>query len=369
MAEFKTALRAALVPVAIATATGCGFADLKDHRGVDANSSARGNEIRLRLHTVMDSQGTGKRAGTYLIPEGWTAQDTIIWFPDNYLTPAVGSSVAKSPDGLMRLDASSAAAVGFSHSPAGDTGQLPPRSVSALLLASWKHQHPGVGYEILVSKDTKLDNSFFAAAGAPVSFAQIGNLKLRFKHDGHTLVSKCSARMDAMSTGEMATAIGGTMYEGSWMLSNVWIATAPESQLPKAMKLLGIILASSRTDIHFYNTVLQCQRIIQQNFYARQHEIMETSRIISQTNDEISDAINSSYASQQAVEDHAIENFDDYIRGIDRYEDEGSEVSLPSNWDHAWSDGNGRYVVCDSSNYDPNVVLKNGTWHEMNRRR
>jgi hypothetical protein len=135
------------------------------------------------------------------------------------------------------------------------------------------------------------------------------------------------------------------------------------------MKLFGIVLASYRTDPHFFNTVMQARDIIQRNFYGRLGQIMETSRIISQTNDEISASIESSYKATQAAEDHEATGFDDYIRGIDRYQESDGNVSLPSGYAHAWSDGNDRYLVTDQTLYDPNVRGPGGTWHEMEKTR
>jgi len=144
--------------------------------------------------------------------------------------------------------------------------------------------------------------------------------------------------------------------------------TAPEERFPEAMKMFGLIIGSSKMDPHFYNTVVQAQQIIQKNFYARERQIMETSRIISQTNDEIIDSMNQSYHASETADEKELTGFDDYIRGIDRYnEGEGSEVSLPSGYAHAWSDGNGKYLVSDEHGLDPNVGGPNGTWHEMEK--
>ncbi len=133
------------------------------------------------------------------------------------------------------------------------------------------------------------------------------------------------------------------------------------------MKLFGIMLASYKIDPHFFNTVAQAREIIQRNFNQRQGEIMETSRIISQTNDEMSAAITSQYKTSQASVGKEARGFDDYIRGIDRYDESDGQVSLPSGYARAWSDGSGNYIVTDQHLYDPNVNGPGGAWHEMER--
>jgi len=62
-----------------------------------------------------------------------------------------------------------------------------------------------------------------------------------------------------MMTIPTTTAIGGTMYEGGWVISNAYTVTAPSERLPDAMKLFGIVLASYRVDPHFFNTVYSGQ--------------------------------------------------------------------------------------------------------------
>lgn len=76
-------------------------------------------------------------------------------------------------------------------------------------------------------------------------------------------------------------------------------------------------------------------------------------------------AINSQYKASQAANEHEAADFDDYIRGIDRYDESDGQVSLPSGYGHEWSDGNGSYIVTDQHLYDPNVNGPGGAWHEM----
>ena len=61
--------------------------------------------------------------------------------------------------------------------------------------------------------------------------------------------------------------------------------------------------------------------------------------------------------------------FDDYLRGIDRYNESDGRISLLSGYVKAWSDGNGSYIVTDQHLYDPNVNGPGGTWHEMEHSR
>lgn len=332
--------------------------------GATAAGADAGNTFRMKLHTVMDSEGTGKQACTYLVPTDWQANDKLTWYPTNYLTPVIQRSIITSADGLTQIDMVSAMSITFGHGPGGSFGMNPPQSVSKFLIKGWKAEHAGVPFEVISEQDTKLGSGYFGAVGSPVAYATQGDVKLRFKKNGHAVIAKLRGRVDVGKTPETQTMIGGSMSEGSWLLTNGWTATAPEDKLEAAMRLLGVVMTSYREDPHFYNVVTQCQSIIQQNFYARQNAIMRTSQIISQTNDQISDSIMSSYNNQEAAQEHAVQGFDDYIRGVDRYNDEGTTVIVPNDYSHTWSDGAGNYILSDNSGFNPNETNITGSWHE-----
>ena len=323
-----------------------------------------GIQLRLSLHKVMDTQGTGKLSGTYLLPEGYTATDEVKWMPNAYITPVVETSKLTSGDGQIVMESMSGVQTNFGHAPAGSFGVDPPRSVSAYVLSLWKRAHPGPSFQVASKVDTDIPDASHSGPGYRM-YGKRGTVELRFIRGGVTYRVKTSARIDVMSTIPETTAIGGTMYEGGWVISGLNTVMAPEEKMPEAMKLFGIALASYKMDPHFFNTVMQAREIIQRNFYQRLGQIMETSRIISQTNDEMSAAINSQYKTGQSVAEHEAASFDDYIRGIDHYDESDGQVSLPSGYAKAWSDGNGSYIVTDEHLYDPNVNGPGGTWHEM----
>jgi hypothetical protein len=371
---FSLIVTASLLAVSFLGITGCsqGTGGAVASQGTSgnatssSNSGGSGTTYKMTLHKVMDPEGTGKLACTYLLPDGWTAQDQIKWFPQNLLTPVIGASVMKSADGLVELDTMSGANFSFSHSPPGDTGIMPPKRTTDFLISAWKKDHPGVNFEVLDRQDTPVDTSSTPTPQGSSLHATRGVVKLRFKKGGQVLVTKSQARIDVFQTDPMETGMG-IAYEGGWLVTSAYAVTAPEDQLDAAMKLSGIVLTSVRTDPHFYNTVVQVQQMQQQAFKAQQGQIAEISHIISQTNDQISDTIMGSYNTSQAAEQKEVTGFDDYIRGVDKYQTGDGPVDLPSGYAHAFSDDNGHYIVTDNHLYDPNVGNTGPNWHELQR--
>ncbi len=358
-----------LVAAAAAGIVGCSSTAMVATGNSDSPRAATadsGTVYHMQLHRVMDDEGTHKLAFTYLIPEGWTATDKITWIPNDFMTPEVGVSTVRSSDGQVELDSASGVWTNYSHSPSGDVGQHPPKSVSDLLVRGFKQTHPDAAFEVLEKSDTPVDSLLGTAPPQGSNFGLKGVLRLRFSQNGRKFLTKMQGRLDGMQMTPVETGMG-QMYEGGWRITETLAVTAPEEGMSEAMKVAGIILTSSRLDPHFFNTVLQAQKIISDAFYSQQRQIAQISQIISRTNDEISDQIMSSYRTGQAVEDKEISGFDDYIRGVDKYRDSEGAVDLPSGYEHAWSDGNGRYIVTEQHGYDPNVGSVGATWHEMEK--
>ena len=334
----------------------------------DKSGAADGNAIHLTLHKVMDTEGTGKLAGTFLLPDGYTSTDVVKWIPNDYLTPVTSDITVKSDDGQTVMEWMTGLQIDYTHSPLGSTGIDPPKSVCEFLLQNWKKNHPGVDFTVVNKADTSVPEDSHELPGLGKMWGNRGIVELQYVKDGTTFHVKCHARIDVQTTGVTAVPTGGTVEEGGWLILNDYTVTAPESKFPDAMKLFGIVLTSCHTDKHFYNTMMQASEIIMKNFYAGERQAMETSRIISQTNDEILDSMNKSYETSQAANEHEATGFDDYIRGVDRYnEGDGEEVTLPAGYNHAWSDGFGKYIVTDDHTYNPNVGGPNGDWKELEK--
>ena len=55
-----------------------------------------------------------------------------------------------------------------------------------------------------------------------------------------------------------------------------------------------------------------------------------------------------------------------YIRGVDRYDDGGSEVQLPSGYGNAWVNDKGEYILSASPGYNPADDFY-GNWRQLGK--
>jgi hypothetical protein len=315
------------------------------------------------LHRIIDTAGTGKVAGSYLVPQGWTATDKLTWLPQDFLTPVVGVCKLSSPDGSMSFVTMSGLSLNYSHTPVGETGVRPPKTVCELLRQAWQKDHPNVKADVISQENGPVDRR---SVGSISTFGYTGSLKLGFSQNGREFVWKGYARIDGFETRPAQTALGGATYDGWWVISHSMAVTAQKDKYDEAMKLCGIVLASSTVDPHFFNVVQQVQEMIRKNFFAKQRMIAKTSELIARTSDEMSEARMRQYHDSEKASDKENENFDDYIRDVDKYNDGNNQVKLPTGYPCAWSDGNGGYIVSEDRLYNPNVG-GSGDWHQIER--
>jgi hypothetical protein len=283
------------------------------------------------------------------------------------MTPVVGSSKLKSPDGELEFDSMSGLERNFARAPTGNTGELPPKRFASYLLKGWREDHPGVSVKVVALQDVPVAIRPGQVPQGIQARMVRGLVKLTYRKAGKTYLVKTQATMLAGQSIPTQTPFGGEMYEGGWLIGDFYQVSAPEARLPEAMKVAGIVLTSSRQDPHWFSLVAKVQQQISQAIYSGVAAAGRMSQIISQTNDAISDSIMSSYSANQTAEDESVQGFDDYIRGIDRYQDNDGRVGLPSGYSHAWKDDQGNYLVTDDHLYDPNVSGPGGTWHELER--
>src|SRR5688500_3259862 len=59
--------------------------------------------LKLVKHELVDKEGTGLVASTYLLPEGWTSQDRLYWEYNDPTVPIRLKGLMQSPDGNMSI--------------------------------------------------------------------------------------------------------------------------------------------------------------------------------------------------------------------------------------------------------------------------
>lgn len=141
---------------------------------------------------------------------------------------------------------------------------------------------------------------------------------------------------------------------------------APAGKLESSMPLMMAIANSVQPTPQW--TKMKSDHIAKMNQIAAKGAA-DRSRIIADSNREISRIITEGYESRMASQDESHRKFINAIRDVEEYKDPSRDypVHLPNNYDHVYSNGNGEYILSNDVNYDPNrdQNINNLNWDRL----
>jgi hypothetical protein len=148
-----------------------------------------------------------------------------------------------------------------------------------------------------------------------------------------------------------------------WSVEHIYSYTAEKGKLDEARKIGETIRLSIKNNPLWLSKVSQVVEYLQHNQMQQIRNAGEVSKIISQTNNEISDMIMDSYNKRQETMDHIHENYSDYIRGVEQYRDpfDNKPVELPSGYQYHWRNRLGETVISNNPDDNPNKY-SNSDW-------
>lgn len=321
--------------------------------------------MKFVKHEVVD-KATNMVASTYLIPEGWTAQDNLYWEYSDATVPIRYKGTFRSGDGRMMIQSYADVRAVWSTGPSGTSGYPPPSGLIAGLREVIKAERKGLAFQVTEEKlvsNTPPQQSY--VQGQPVtSSSQAGLIRIEFLENGQQYEEEFYGQLDVA---DMRTpSVMGEMRSVIWSGHTLYSCRAPKGKLQDCRKIALTAKSSARLTLPFYNRLSQVIKMLSDQVYAQIYRAGEVSRIISQTNDQMIENIRSSYEQSQKAYDRVHNQFSDYIRGVDRYSDGQSQIQLPSGYSNAWVNDKGEYVLSNTQGYDPNGQL-NGSWKVLQR--
>lgn len=92
----------------------------------------------------------------------------------------------------------------------------------------------------------------------------------------------------------------------------------------------------------------------------------EQAQAYAKSQSDASDRQMRNWEQQQASQDRSHDQFVKTIREVETWNDgSNGRVELTSGYDHAWSRGDGSYVLSNSPNFDPSTVFQDQAWKPM----
>ena len=321
-----------------------------NNTGENKNNNNNNNATVLKLikQELIDKEGTGMVAATYLIPSGWNVNDRLYWEYKDATVPIRYQGTIQNNDGTMAIQTWADLRSAWTTGPSGTSGYRPPSDIVT-------------GIKNLINSERKdknvryIDQKILATnqqAGNPSQFNQTGVVRIEYEENGQTYEEEFYGQLDESDA--VTPSVMGNMESLVWAASSMYACKAIKGQLDDCRKMAQTIKSSVRYTLPFFNRLAQVVQLLSDQVYAQIYQAGQISKIISATNDQMIANIDASYRQSQQTSDRINNQFSDYIRGVDRYTDGGNEIQLPSGYDNAWVNNRGEYLLTNTPGFQPN---------------
>jgi hypothetical protein len=321
-----------------------------------------GDILKLIKRQVIDREGTGLIASTYLLPADWTVEDRLYWETSDASLPIRFKAILKSPKYDMAIQIFPDVRSVWSSGPAGTSGYPPPMDILSGIKALITQERPGINFTV-VSAKVLSDQSQPAYGGSQRNSS--GVVRIEYDINGHVFEEEFYANLDVVHV--VTPSMMGNMESYAWAAGSLYACKAIKGKLEECRKISQTIANSAQWTKPFFNRVMQVTQLLSDQVYAQIYQAEQISKIISQTNDQMIANIEASYRTANETYDRTNQNFSDYMRGVDRYSEDGTEVQLPSGYDNAWVNDRGEYLLSTSPGFNPGVDI-GGNWRELGKR-
>jgi hypothetical protein len=377
-------------------------------------------EAEFQTYVVVDPYFKNMPAMSLAIPQGWSATSALKWVlgdivdPSDYDYPvnawaraedrATGSALEQFPTlnfgfvpGMMPLSRPPLPSLSglmsslFGGKPAAPPPPPPPpppgppRMVGAVMLA------PMSGFDAIVTwllpryranlPDLRVIGSFVPperveqakTAARPGLAAEPIGVRIEYTLAGRAFeeeITAVKAQWDVPASGPM-----GTIVQTNWQLYSPVGMRAPKGTLAGMKPMMARALSLGRTNPEWVKLRDQVMQQLQQQAQAYLQQGYSTiaaagaiSRQISANSDAMLRAMdatrqqeNAAYQQNRAAQAAAdarspSAGFDDYVRGVNTYEDPyWGQSQHSAEHQYAWTDGFGSYKYSDDASFDPNI--------------
>lgn len=348
------------------------------------NSQGKGaGALKFKIFKYIDKEGTGIEAFRMLIPENWQFTGGLRWILNNPGMPAMVGFQVTSPDGLKQFEV-------FPNQPFFWTNNqmvlsmfpigayyfgnevAPPvnaqQALEQIVLRRFRNDVTDLRVinRQAVPELTNLLNKqpitqpgiSVSADGAKIRIEYIKNSRM-IEEEIFAVVESAAFTMPGMDS--LVTNI-------NWTVDYIFSFKAEKGSLEANAKILQTIVRSFILNPQWFSKYNQVVEFLVQNQIKQINNTAQLSKIISQTQNEISDMIMDTYNYRQQVNDKISDDFSQAIRGVEDYYDPGvgHNVELPNGYQDAWTNKQGEYIVSDDPNFNPNIGATM-TWEKMEK--
>jgi len=337
------------------------------------------NLLKFNTYKYIDTKGIGIEAFSLLVPSDWEAEADIAWVLDNPGMPASLYLHVWNPEGKEEYTVYPAQSFFWSDNPMVSsmfpTGSKyfgmevlePVSAETALTEIVMPRMKSGIGdYEITKSESLENTADTTQDANGITTSSEGWVMRIEYRENGAQMEEEVWCLVNSATF--PIQSLWGTTWSTTWYVDYISSFKAEKGKLDESGMEFEAMSKSLKLNPLWYSKYNQVIEYLVAQQIERIQSVGELSRIISQTNDEISDMIMDSYNNRQATEDRIYDNFSQYMRGVDEYYDPVGQqaVELPSGYENAWVNNLGEYILSDSASYNPNIG-SNQNWQQMEK--
>jgi hypothetical protein len=201
-------------------------------------------------------------------------------------------------------------------------------------------------------------------------FNQTAFMKFSFERNGQQMTGRMGTTVfgnflvNNMQMGYGPTAGHFLSESGSYVIGPTLLIMSPATPSPAKVHEAQIIASSGQMTPKFRSFCAQLSLEIAQ---AGLKATEERGRELVQQMRQHTAELHQNFMNQMAQKDANTREFCNYILDQQDYTDHsGQVVTLPMNYNHSWSNGNGEYILSDDPTFDPKG-LGSGGWEQMQK--
>ena len=327
-------------------------------RGQEQNQKA--GILKFVKQDLIDNEGTGMVASTYLVPSGWNVKDRLFWEFNDATVPIRYKGIMQKGDGTMAIQVFADERAVWSTGPSGTSGKRPPSDILSALKELINNERSGMNVRYV---EQKVIGSDKRQTQYGTQYYQAAVVRIEYEENGQTYEEEFYGNLDM--TDAVTPSAYGNMESQVWQFGNRYSSKALKGKLDECRNIAQTVRSSTRVTLPFFNSLLQVIKLLSDQVYWQIYQAGQISKIISATNDQMIANIDATYKAAQESNDRINNQFSDYMRGVDRYSDNSTQIQLPSGYDNAWVNDRGEYLLTNTPGYQP--TNDEGNWKPLQK--
>jgi hypothetical protein len=323
--------------------------------------------MRLRPYTQGDPGGTGLEVFRLLVPAGWEARGGVTWNLQNVRMPAVAVFQCWNPGGLEGLEILpnlnfvGGGGLGGLLSGGQSFGApvLQPMAAPVAMqqLVIPRYRGGMAGLTIRRTEPAPELAQAVQAEGAPAMVQRqvdAARARLVYQVGENGIEEELWAVVEVLYL-PVQTLFGG--QEVVWYITHILGFRAAEGRLDALADLFGTMVRSIKVNPAWMAAYEQTITGLAQAQIRHIQQIGQIGRNYAQMGAQMREENLQSWYGKHEVWDRLARERSESIRGVETYYDpyKGSEVELSSQYNQAWANGRGEYILTDDPNFDPNA--------------